>query len=105
MTDQLDTQEKTLVHNVAQFVHCFAQGKVGSGFDVSSAVWGSHRYKRFNPAILTPIMVSKKKGENCVVVNELGSLNSTPFFLSFYHQDENVDAKVLSKALDADNKR
>jgi phosphomevalonate kinase len=55
--DALDKDEKTLIHNVAQFVHCFAQGKVGSGFDVSSAVWGSHSYKRFNPAILTPIMV------------------------------------------------
>lgn len=58
VTNALDTTEKTLIHNVAQFVHCFAQGKVGSGFDVSSAVWGSHRYKRFNPAILIPIMVS-----------------------------------------------
>lgn len=52
-------QEKnlTLVHNVAQFVHCFAQGKVGSGFDVSAAVYGSHRYQRFDPSILAPIMV------------------------------------------------
>lgn len=47
----------TWIHNVAQFVHCFAQGKVGSGFDVSAAVFGSHRYQRFNPSILTPIMV------------------------------------------------
>ncbi|KAG2206315.1 hypothetical protein INT47_007329, partial [Mucor saturninus] len=70
---ELNKKEKTLIHNLAQFVHCFAQGKVGSGFDVSSAVWGSHRYKRFNPAILTPIM------------------------------DEHVDAAILSKALDADN--
>ncbi|KAI8992041.1 Phosphomevalonate kinase [Mycotypha africana] len=73
ITPTLNTTEKTLAHNVAQFVHCFAQGKVGSGFDVSSAIWGSHRYKRFNPSILSPLM------------------------------DENVDPKVLSKALDADN--
>ncbi|ORX47469.1 Phosphomevalonate kinase [Hesseltinella vesiculosa] len=45
-----------LVHNVAQFVHCYAQGKVGSGFDVSSAVYGSHRYKRFSPDLLNHIM-------------------------------------------------
>lgn len=87
----LDDTEKILVHNVAQFVHCFAQGKVGSGFDVSSAVWGSHRYKRFNPAILTPIMVT-----------------FTPFILIFvdffFFQDENVDAKVLNETLDAGNK-
>jgi phosphomevalonate kinase len=58
VNESLNKEEKILIHNVAQFVHCFAQGKVGSGFDVSSAVWGSHRYKRFNPAILTPIMVN-----------------------------------------------
>ena len=38
-----------LVHNLAQFCHCIAQGsavayhlgKIGSGFDVSAAVYGS----------------------------------------------------------------
>jgi len=47
---------KSLAHNVAQFVHCLAQGKVGSGFDVSSAVFGSHIYKRFDPAVIAPLM-------------------------------------------------
>lgn len=47
---------RSLAHNVAQFVHCLAQGKVGSGFDVSSAVFGSHIYKRFDPAVLGPLM-------------------------------------------------
>lgn len=62
--DVTSEMSKRWIHNVAQFIHCFAQGKVGSGFDVSSAVWGSHLYKRFNPAILKPIMVyfkNKKK--------------------------------------------
>lgn len=75
--DNLSQAEKTLIHNLAQFVHCFAQGKVGSGFDVSSAVWGSHRYKRFNPAILTPIMVKRKlllgtKGKANISFYEIG---------------------------------
>ncbi|KAI7908196.1 ribosomal protein S5 domain 2-type protein [Cokeromyces recurvatus] len=74
VTDTLNETEKVLIHNVAQYVHCFAQGKVGSGFDVSSAVWGSHRYKRFNPAILAPIM------------------------------NEQVDSKTLSQELDSNNK-
>lgn len=58
--DVTSEMSKRWIHNVAQFIHCFAQGKVGSGFDVSSAVWGSHLYKRFNPAILKPIMVYVK---------------------------------------------
>ncbi|KAI8854932.1 hypothetical protein BC829DRAFT_378842 [Chytridium lagenaria] len=41
-----DNRDLALVHNVAQFAHCLAQGKIGSGFDVSAAVYGSHSYRR-----------------------------------------------------------
>lgn len=37
-----------LVHHTAQFIHCLAQGKVGSGFDVSAAFYGSQRYIRYS---------------------------------------------------------
>ncbi|KAI9752491.1 MAG: hypothetical protein M4579_005615 [Chaenotheca gracillima] len=47
-----DDSAKTLVHNLAQAAHCAAQGKVGSGFDVAAAVYGSCIYKRFSPAVL-----------------------------------------------------
>ena len=40
------------MHRVAQLAHCSAQGKIGSGFDISSAVFGSHRYRRFSPKFL-----------------------------------------------------
>ncbi|KAI4271971.1 MAG: hypothetical protein LQ337_005617 [Flavoplaca oasis] len=40
------------LHNLAQAAHCAAQGKVGSGFDVAAAVYGSCVYKRFSPSIL-----------------------------------------------------
>ncbi|KAJ0774896.1 putative phosphomevalonate kinase [Helianthus annuus] len=42
-----------VVHIIAQTAHCMAQGKVGSGFDVSSAVYGSHRYVRFSPQVIS----------------------------------------------------
>ena len=42
----------TLAHNLAQFIHCAAQGKIGSGFDISSAFWCSHSYTRFSPSLL-----------------------------------------------------
>lgn len=55
--DQLaSASSRHLTHNVAQFVHCLAQGKVGSGFDVSAAVFGSQLYTRFSPAVLQPLM-------------------------------------------------
>ena len=45
-------QDKRRLHNLAQAAHCAAQGKVGSGFDVASAVFGSCLYRRFSPSIL-----------------------------------------------------
>lgn len=43
---------RRVLHNLAQAAHCAAQGKVGSGFDVAAAVYGSCRYRRFSPALL-----------------------------------------------------
>ncbi|KAI8264967.1 hypothetical protein K4K58_011936 [Colletotrichum sp. SAR11_239] len=43
---------KHTLHNLAQAAHCAAQGKVGSGFDVAAAVFGSCRYRRFSPSLL-----------------------------------------------------
>lgn len=42
-------------HNLAQAAHCAAQGKVGSGFDVAAAVYGSCLYRRFSPSILETV--------------------------------------------------
>ncbi|KAL4980263.1 ribosomal protein S5 domain 2-type protein [Aspergillus desertorum] len=43
------------LHNLAQAAHCAAQGKVGSGFDVAAAVYGSCLYRRFSPSILESV--------------------------------------------------
>ncbi|RKK82381.1 hypothetical protein BFJ71_g15292 [Fusarium oxysporum] len=51
---QSDRGKRTL-HNLAQAAHCAAQGKVGSGFDVATAVYGSCRYRRFSPETLSSI--------------------------------------------------
>jgi len=47
---------RRLAHNLAQYIHCLAQGKIGSGFDVAAAVFGSNLYTRFDPAVLNPLM-------------------------------------------------
>jgi len=57
-SENIDTKNDfnlNFLHNIAQYCHCLAQGKVGSGFDVSAAVWGSHVYRRFNPAIINDL--------------------------------------------------
>ena len=45
-----------LLHALAQLCHCAAQGKVGSGFDVCVAVYGSQRYTRFSPSLIAPLL-------------------------------------------------
>ena len=51
-----DENSRRLAHNLAQFVHCLAQGKVGSGFDVSAAAFGSQVYTRFDPKVIQPLL-------------------------------------------------
>lgn len=46
---------KSRIHNLAQAAHCTAQGKIGSGFDVAAAVYGSCVYRRFSPSVLESI--------------------------------------------------
>jgi phosphomevalonate kinase len=41
-----------LAHQLSQLCHVVAQGKVGSGFDVCTAVYGSICYERYTPALL-----------------------------------------------------
>ncbi|KAG0356834.1 phosphomevalonate kinase [Podila minutissima] len=62
LTNQ-DPTTTAFLHNTAQFIHCLAQGKVGSGFDVSSAVWGSHTYRRFSPELLQEIMHNEARNQ------------------------------------------
>lgn len=47
---------RVFAHNVAQAAHCAAQGKVGSGFDVSAAFFGSQKYRRFAPERLAEVL-------------------------------------------------
>jgi phosphomevalonate kinase len=50
------------LHNLAQAAHCAAQGKIGSGFDVAAAVYGSSLYRRFSPSVLDGLVSPGKPG-------------------------------------------
>lgn len=85
-----DASSQKRIHNLAQVSHCAAQGKVGSGFDVAAAVYGSCLYRRFSPTILS----------------ELGDSHS-PGFGERLHQcvedlnpDQAWDVEVSSKAVE-----
>mmetsp|Transcript_5714 Transcript_5714/g.14277 ORF Transcript_5714/g.14277 Transcript_5714/m.14277 type:complete len:502 (-) Transcript_5714:209-1714(-) len=51
-----DRQLSAIIHNLAQICHCHAQGKVGSGFDVSAACHGTHVYRRFPKCLLPDVL-------------------------------------------------
>ncbi|KAH8809225.1 ribosomal protein S5 domain 2-type protein [Xylogone sp. PMI_703] len=55
-------QGLSMLHNLSQASHCAAQGKVGSGFDVAAAVYGSCIYRRFSPRILENVGVAGERG-------------------------------------------
>jgi phosphomevalonate kinase len=49
-------EDRKLVHNLSQLAHAVAQGKLGSGFDVSAAVYGTQMYQRFDAGRLQQCM-------------------------------------------------
>ncbi|KAI8837212.1 ribosomal protein S5 domain 2-type protein [Chytriomyces cf. hyalinus JEL632] len=71
-TTSSNEKDIQFTHNMAQFVHCLAQGKVGSGFDVSSAIFGSHLYRRFDPELISGLMAHcESVGIEHVTANEI----------------------------------
>lgn len=60
--DLLSKPNQRIIHNLAQASHCAAQGKVGSGFDVAAAVFGSCVYRRFSPSVLQEIGNADSEG-------------------------------------------
>ncbi|KAK2034503.1 phosphomevalonate kinase [Colletotrichum zoysiae] len=67
---------KHTLHNLAQAAHCAAQGKVGSGFDVAAAVFGSCRYRRFSPSLLSDLVSPGTPGFADTLVRKVDELRS-----------------------------
>ena len=44
-------EDRRVLHNLAQLAHAVAQGKIGSGFDVAAAVYGTQMYRRFSAEV------------------------------------------------------
>ncbi|KAL1955534.1 hypothetical protein VTO42DRAFT_8488 [Malbranchea cinnamomea] len=71
-------KNRSKLHNLAQAAHCAAQGKVGSGFDVAAAVYGTCLYRRFSPAVL----------------EDLGDVGSPQFEERLFAVVENLNSKA-----------
>lgn len=76
------------LHNLAQVVHCAAQGKIGSGFDIASAVYGSCKYRRFEPELLEKFGEPDSGRRLRVLVDE--KLHSDSHYIWNYEIDDSV---------------
>jgi len=47
-----DKVEREKIHKLSQLSHSLATGKVGSGFDIAAATYGSIKYKRYSPELI-----------------------------------------------------
>lgn len=59
---------RDVIHKVAQIAHCDAQGKIGLGFDVATAVYGSIVYRRFKPEVINDLLGKAVSEEYCNVI-------------------------------------
>ncbi|GAA5907813.1 hypothetical protein JCM8208_001953 [Rhodotorula glutinis] len=66
-----DAETVELLHNLAQYVHSLAQGKVGSGFDVSTAIYGSQTYRRFAVECLGDLLSPESSRESTITGTDL----------------------------------
>ncbi|MEW6528479.1 MAG: hypothetical protein AB1391_01175 [Candidatus Micrarchaeota archaeon] len=48
-------KNKKLVHKISQYAHALAQGKVGSGFDIACATYGTICYTCYSPSLVNII--------------------------------------------------
>lgn len=54
-------ENANLISRASHLAHFFAQGKVGSGFDISCAVFGTQKYIRFSPSLIQNIKLEDRE--------------------------------------------
>ncbi|CAG9571605.1 putative phosphomevalonate kinase protein [Leishmania major strain Friedlin] len=59
------------VHRIAQIAHSVTQGKIGSGFDVYTAVYGTCAYRRFPVSRVSMMMMASAQPPSSVEVETL----------------------------------
>ena len=79
-------KDRFVVHNLSQLAHAIAQGKIGSGFDVAAAVYGTQMYQRFSADGFTACMEPAVKPDvifASVMDSTLWGQTTRPFTLPF----------------------
>ena len=107
----INNEWKSKVHNIAQVAHCKAQGKIGSGFDVASATFGSIVYQRFEASLINKVFESSIADlvhlidkENWNMVNDQCSLPKGIRLLMGDVKGGSETPKMVSKVMEWKNK-
>jgi len=97
---------KDLLFKLSSLSHTFAQGNIGSCFDISCAIYGSHIFKRPSPSLLTLDTISCQWDNECYglsaclgmtfyLVSTPFSGSSTPRMVSLFNQVLKVDKEIV----------
>jgi phosphomevalonate kinase len=66
--DLSNEKDLNLANHLSQISHSKAQGKVGSGFDVSTSIFGSQIYQRYSPILIEEIMLKGEMKDFCKIM-------------------------------------
>ncbi|PVV03877.1 hypothetical protein BB560_001630 [Smittium megazygosporum] len=73
-------RDREILDFLSQYAHCTAQGKIGSGFDISAAIFGTQIYRRFTAEDLVP----------------KPDMNESDFLLEFVNGSKKLDSEATS---------
>lgn len=67
---EVDPKENDALHKLSQIAHSIATGRVGSGFDIAAATYGSILYTRYSSNILDSLPGDYSNDDLCVMVKK-----------------------------------
>lgn len=104
----VDPSKDDCLHKLAQFAHSAATGKVGSGFDIAAATYGSIFYTRYSPEIIKSLPQEYSNEDLLGLVKKkwdysIGRFGlPSPFMLSFanFLGEAMITPKAVGSVLD-----
>ncbi len=88
-----DIYDKEMVHKLSQISHALATGKIGSGFDIATSVYGTNIYQRFDKNIMKHI---NQYNFEKILYKKWSGLKITPFNFDYELLIFNVIGKKTS---------